>query len=253
MFESVKNYGAGKFVSRNKWIHPDRIIDTYEIIFVIKGNVYINENGKDYNIKKNEILILEPNLRHYGYKPSEDTEFFWLHWNSESKLLSGIKHRRIDDLYNIFLYLRQLIEARIMNKPAETMDYLTRLVLIELSLNSKHPNANPVTEKIAAWISANNNIALTEKEISRIFGYNIDYINRLFKSNFSMTIKQYINTERLKYIKTLMLSDNLPLKEIASRAGFGEYKYFLKFFKYHEKITPTEFYRQHSKIYINSR
>ena len=45
MFEEIKWISSGKFVSRGEWIHPDRIIDSYEIIFVIKGTVYIDENG----------------------------------------------------------------------------------------------------------------------------------------------------------------------------------------------------------------
>lgn len=253
MFESVKNCGAGKFVSHNEWIHPDRVIDSYEIIFVTKGSVYINENGTEYSVGVNEILVLEPNLRHFGYKASTNTEFFWLHWYAKSNLLTGIKHRKTEELYNVSVYLRQLIDARIMQKPTETMDYLTRLILIELYSNSRQAKINPVIERVTAWIKANSNTHITERETAERVGYNADYLNRLFKSNFSKTLKQYINNERLMYIKTLMLTENLPLKEIAAKSGFEEYKYFLKFFKYHEGITPTEFYRKYSKIYINSR
>ena len=78
-------------------------------------------------------------------------------------------------------------------------------------------------------------------------------MNRLFKSSFSKTVKQYIDEKRIEYVKELMLCSDLPLKEIAARSGFSEYKYFLKFFKYHEKITPTQFYKQYAKIHINSR
>ena len=46
MFEDVKNCGAGKFISNGEWIHPNRIIDSNEIIFVTKGEVYINENAR---------------------------------------------------------------------------------------------------------------------------------------------------------------------------------------------------------------
>ena len=57
---------------------------------------------------------------------------------------------------------------------------------------------------------------------------------------------------RMEHIKSLMLYDNLSLKVVSDRSGFTDYKYFLKFFKYHEKITPTEFYKQYAKIHINS-
>ena len=253
MFEDVKNCGAGKFISNGEWIHPDRIIDSYEIILVTKGEVYINENGTEYYLRPDEMLILQPNLRHFGYKTSTSTEFFWLHWYGGPNMDSNMKHRKIENPYNISLYLRQLVDARVLQKSSESMDYLTRLILIELYSNSNLPAVNHAAEKIAAWIEANCHTSITEKQIASQFGYNSDYLNRLFKSSFSKTIKQYINEKRLEYIKGLMLRSDLSLKEIAHRSGFTEYKYFLKFFKYHEKVTPTEFYKQYAKMHINSR
>lgn len=252
MFENVKNTGAGKFVSNGEWIHPDRVIDSNEIIFVTKGDVYINENGTEYHIKQDEILILQPNLRHFGYKTSSNTEFFWLHWYSKANIPIKTKHRKLKSSYSISLYFRQLLESFVTNKSSEAMDYLTRLILIELFLNSNPPVSNHISEKIAAWIDANCHAPITEMQIATHFGYNPDYLNRLFKSNFSKTIKQYINNKRMEYIKGLMLCSDLPLKEIAHRSGFTEYKYFLKFFKYHENVTPTEFYKQYAKMHINS-
>lgn len=252
MFEDVKNCGAGKFISNGEWIHPDRIIDSNEIIFVTKGEVYINENGTEYHLKPDEILILQPNLRHFGYKVSTSTEFFWLHWYGGPNMDSNIKHRKIENPYIISLYFRQLLEALVTHKTPECMNYLTRLILIELYSNSKQPIVNHTAEKVAAWIEANCHTSITEKQIASQFGYNSDYLNRLFKSSFSKTMKQYINEKRLEYIKGLMLRSDLSLKEIAHRSGFTEYKYFLKFFKYHEKVTPTEFYKQYAKMHINS-
>ena len=252
MFENIMNCGAGKFISNGKWIHPDRVIDSYEIIFVTKGEVFINENGIDYHLKPNEILLMEPNIRQLGYRASTNTEFFWFHWYGEPSEPMNIKHRKIENPYNISLLCRQLLNARVTHKASECMNYLTRLILIELYSDSKQPFTNHTAEKIAAWIDGNCNTAITEAQIAVQFGYNADYINRLFKSSFSKTIKQYINEKRIEYIKGLMLRSELPLKEIANISGFTEYKYFLKFFKYHEKITPTEFYNQYAKMHINS-
>ena len=253
MFEQVKNCGAGKFISSDSWIHPDRVIDSYEIIFVTKGTVYINKNGQNFQLKTNDIFLLEPNIRHYGYQSSTDTEFFWLHFTSPENPLQKSVYTTNENPYRISLYFRQLIEARVMDMPPETLDYLTRLILIELYSNTKQANINALSEKIHAWIKANCNAAITAAQIARHFGYNADYINRLYKSSFQKTVKEAIDEERMRYVKMLMLYDNLPLKEVAMKAGFSDYKYFLQFFKYHEGITPTQFCKQFSKIYINSR
>ena len=44
MLENVKYDGSGKFISRGEWIHPERIIKSYEIILVTEGEVNIEEN-----------------------------------------------------------------------------------------------------------------------------------------------------------------------------------------------------------------
>ena len=252
MFENIKNCGAGKFISNGEWCHPDRTIDSYEIIYVTKGDVFICENGVKYHLKKDELLVLHPNIRHYGYKTSSNTEFFWLHWYDGPAFTFDIKYKKLTNPYNTLLYFRQILAARVSHKTSESIDYLTRLILIEIFSNSQNPKHNHNVEKIVAWIDANRHTAITTTQLSEVFGYNADYLNRLFKSAFSKTIKQYIDDKRIEYIKELMLSDNLSLKKVAEKTGFTEYKYFLKFFKYHEKITPTEFCKLYVKMHINS-
>ncbi len=253
MFENVKSHYAGKFISDGEWKHPSRINDSYEIIFITKGEAFINKAGTEYALGMNDILLIEPGARHFGHQISTNTEFFWLHWLAESNVLEGTHHITVENPYHITLYCRQLIEARMMNKPTELQDYLTRMILLELSINAKQPTTNTIAEQIKAWIRANSNVPLTTVQVANQFGYNADYINRLFKSSFQKTVKQYIDEERILYIKLLMLKYTLPLKQVATTCGFTDYKYFLKFFKYHEGITPTEFYKQFAKLNINSR
>jgi len=253
MFEEIRYISCGKFVSNGEWIHPKRVIDSFEIIFVVKGNVYINENDTEYTLGQNDILILEPDVNHFGYKESSNTEFFWLHFSGKLDISPNEKLRKTENPYAISLYFRQLLKDRTSQKLPEGMDYLTRLILIELYSNSTKPDVSHVAESVAAWIKANCHTAITEMQVASHFGYNVDYLNRMFKTYFFKTIKQHINDKKMEYIKNLMLCNDLALKEIATRSGFSEYKYFLKFFKYHEKITPTEFYNQYAKIHINTQ
>ena len=253
MFESVKSYSAGKFISKGEWKHSNKVIDTYELIFVTKGSVYINNADTEYNLGVNDVLLIEPGVRHFGYQFSTDVEFFWMHWHADDNPLKNISGGTVKNPYHIILYFRQLIEAQVMGKSQETRDYLTRLILIELDINTQQPKTNTVVAKIKVWIQANSNSPITTAEIANYFGYNADYINRVFKKSFQKTIKQYIDEERIRYIKALMINQNLPLKIVATRAGFSDYKYFLKFFKYHEGITPSEFYKQFVILNVNFR
>lgn len=252
MFENVKYISCGNFISDGEWIHPDRCIDSYEIIYVTKGCVYINENGINYVIGKLEFLILEPNVRHYGYLYSSDVEFLWLHWSGEVKTSNYIKHSKVVNNYEFVLFFKQLLHNRLKKSLDESFDYLTRLILNEVYSSNTAFKTNAVAENVALWIKANNCKYLTVAEISANFGYNADYLNRIFKRYYNKGIKQYIDEERTKFIKNLMLNERMTLVEISKAAGFEEYKYFLKFFKYHEGFTPTEFKKLYSNVYINT-
>ncbi len=252
MFEGVTHISCGKFISRDEWCHPDRKEKTYEILFVTKGFVYLNEGGAEYALGENEVLILEPKNRHFGTKKSRDTQFFWLHFSGISAIPEGKKHLKIENSYNLLLLFKQILSYTIDRKPAESLDYLTRLILIELFCENLSYDSDYMVEKASAWIKANRDRAIQVKDLAQHFGYNEDYLNRIFKSFYKKSLKSYIDRERIGFIKQLLLEDALPLAEVAQKAGFQDYKYFLKYFKYHEGITPTEFKLTYSKTLINT-
>lgn len=253
MFEDVKNCGAGKFVSRGEWQHPDRVINSNEAIFVTDGTVYINEDGIRYELCKNDLLILEASHRHFGYKKSSDTSFFWVHWTGGPKIDSAVKKQKITDSYNLNLLLKQLMHYRAEREFGESLDYLTRLVLIELFSARENVGISRVAAEAAGWITANRDNAISAAQVAQHLGYNPDYLNRIFKTNYGKTLKEFIDCEKMKYIKELLISADLTLCEVSNASGFNEYKYFLKFFKYHEGITPTQFLKTYPKSHINTK
>ena len=60
----VKARNGGFFISRGKGEHPDRVIDSHELIFVTKGVLSIIEGNHRFDIKEGESLILWPHRRH---------------------------------------------------------------------------------------------------------------------------------------------------------------------------------------------
>ena len=253
MYENVLFCGAGKFVSQGEWLHPNRIINSYEIIFVIKGVVFITENGKQYELKENEMLLLEPGLRHFGYQKSTDTSFFWVHFTNSPKLDQKLKYQNMKKSYNLPLLFRQLIHYYTENQCPESLDYLTRLILIECFSSNEAENKNRIVSEIAAWIVANRDVIIKVEQVSEYVGYNVDYISRIFKENYGKTLKEYIDDTKISYIKQLLLTSNKTLTAISHETGFSDYKYFLKYFKYHEGVTPTQFLKMYPQTHINKK
>lgn len=250
MFESVIYHSSGKFISSGSWIHPDRVLDTYEIIFVTQGVVHICEDDTAYTLRPHDLLVLDAGKRHRGIKKSEDTSFYWLHWSGAD---IPIKYQHIDTPHSLSLLLNQILHYASDTRFREGLDYLTRLVLMEICYHDNKRDAGRFAEQAAAWIRATVHLPLKSRDVAAHFGYNTDYLSRLFRAQFGKTLKQYIDEVRIEYIKSQLLNTNYTLTQLAQMTGFGDYKYFLKFFKYHTGLTPSQFYNTYSKTHINAK
>lgn len=227
------------------WIHPTREVDFNEIIYVVKGTVKIFEEDKRYELHKGDCIVLQKGKRHGGYEFSGKTAgFYWFEFFSDTDFIDEIKNVSFGSSDSFLNLARQLVQANENPAyPREAADCYLRLILNEILLAAKRGRntSYPVCGIIAEWIRKNSSRKIEVDEISKVFGYNKDYISRSFKRNFDMSLKEYIDTERLKFIKGLLITTSYPLKQISCLTGFGNYKSFLKFFSYHSDLTPYEY------------
>ena len=225
------------------WLHPTRTVDFNEVIYVVKGTVYIYEEDKKYELHKGDCIVLEKGKRHGGYEPSGKT-VGWFEFFSDTDFIDDIKNVSFGSTDTFLILARQLVNAsESLSFPKEAVDCYMRLALNEISVVSKRGKntAYPVCGTIAEWIRENSNRKIEVDEISRTFGYNKDYVSRVFRRNFGTSLKEYIDAERIKYIKGLLIATSYPLKQVAQMTGFQNYKSFLKFFGYHCNVTPNEY------------
>ena len=57
---TLQYVSSGLFSTTQKWIHPRRSIDSFEIIYVTHGDIYIEEDCINYHLKRGDALLLEP-------------------------------------------------------------------------------------------------------------------------------------------------------------------------------------------------
>jgi AraC-like DNA-binding protein len=250
---------AGRFVSSDEWIHPKRIIDSYEIIYVLEGDVFIQQDEARLQLKENELIVLQPFKTHFGYKSSTGrTSFYWLHYTDpDMYTFCNIKrHIRFDGTHNINLLLKQILHmANTPGYPQYSLDILLWLILTEITVEQSVGciNSNPLLKDVCEWIRINNDKNITVTDVAREFEYSEDHISRIFKKNYSIGLKKYINEIKMNVIKNHLLSGSQPIKEVAANAGFADYKHFLKYFKYHEGISPMEYRQVYFNTHLNKK
>ena len=247
---------GGLFTSEGIWIHPNIRIDTTELIVMTKGEAYLEEDGCPYHLLPGSYLFFEPGKLHGGTRQStEQVSFYWFHFHGKLPDSFAGKTGALPERDRIDLLCRQLLHYA--NTPAcakAASDYCLRLLLLEVDLQCRQPAGGTIRfSEICEWIRMNGEKPLTSTDVAAQFGYHEDYLARLFRKNLNCTMKQYIIKTRMAYLKTQLLSTDLSLKEIAWKAGFQEYKYFLKFFTIHEGMTPTAFRNLYFNTHENKR
>ena len=77
----IKVQNGGLFISRGVGRHPARRLESWEIIFVEKGRLTIQEEERIFLVDAGESLLLWPNRQHVGVEDfPADLKFYWLHF-----------------------------------------------------------------------------------------------------------------------------------------------------------------------------
>lgn len=245
----------GEFHTAGSWIHPRRIIDSFELIVVLEGTVHLAEETTRYALQKNQMLLLEPGKEHYGYQTTSDpTAFYWLHM--QTTLPPPLKLYTGPESYEIKQDLKRLLH--ITNTPAYSAaaaDAASFLVWEELC-RLADTNAAPIHllgAKLIEAIRLNSHRCLTISNLAHTFGYTADYLGAYFKKCYGIGLKEYIAAQKIRLAKDLLLTTNQSVKQIAHALGYQEENRFIKFFQYHEAISPAAFRTTYCNTHQNHR
>ncbi|MBQ8440052.1 MAG: helix-turn-helix domain-containing protein, partial [Clostridia bacterium] len=116
----------------------------------------------------------------------------------------------------------------------------------EQLLDTKH--LSPTLIKITRYIEENYTSQITLQSLATRFGLSKQYIMRLFREQFGMTVTRYINDVKLRKSLELLTFHSLSISEVAYAVGFSSLYYFDRIFKKTYALTPSEYQRRHRLI-----
>ena len=245
----------GEFHSIEPWCHPVRTIGSLEMILILEGTVHLREGNTAYTLQPNQILLLEPGIEHGGTAESKDpVVFYWFHFHTNLPL--PVKYYAGSESYEIKQMMKRLLH--ITNTPgrptyeADAQGYLIFEALRTLTAEAAADTRVSIGQ-ITEYIRIHRRRNLTVKELAQHFHYHPDYIGKLFQQHLGVGLKEYLNRQRLELAKDLLLSTNHSLKQVSQELGYETENLFIKFFQYHEKISPTAFRQKYSNTHMNSR
>lgn len=276
----LKHLSSGKLVSDGGFLHMRRTMDCFVLLVCCEGILYIEQDGRRYELKPNQYILLFPGYEHGGYRESAPgLSYYWCHFIMQNNAYQVLNSAEIDrqlfmmrsdpakcllnDSYILpeygtvtagdrtSLYFRQLLDlANRKCYSAAYTNYALSLLAMEFSQEliehstlqtESLKDVNYTLVEIMNWIHVHYNTQLSVQKIAEKYRYNPKYLSGAFKKHTGLSMLKYINQTRLSAAKQLLLNSSLSIKEIAGQAGFNDEKHFMKLFKQMEGLTPTQY------------
>lgn len=136
------------------------------------------------------------------------------------------------------------IRMLFFNKDSYYRDFASATLKTVLLNMISHTHSDGAAENalgIISYVKKHYAERLVAKELSAIFGYHPNHINRLVKLNTGMGFKEFVIYYRLKVARDLLLSTSDSVTSISASCGFSGASYFSEQFLKHVGMTPREY------------
>lgn len=256
-----KAANGGYFKSIGEGRHPTRKIDSFELIFVEHGCLKLYENDLEFTLLPGDCLILYPDREHGGLSDYQtDLKFYWLHFSVDESH-QGHFSGRISQKTSLHTPERMVTWFRRFLNDQETgtgfniqADLLLTLILTELVRPSSDPvmKRHNLADMAYDYLKLNYSDDILIADVADRLGCNVDYLGRIFKQTYGMTMNQCLNKLRLARCRQLLLDSSMNINEIALETGFNDITYFRRRFKTENGISPCKFRKMYGKVYVNT-
>jgi len=261
-------------------VHAARQFDVFDMIICVKGTLYMEEHGVQYELREGMILVLEPGEMHRGYRPTEaETEVYWIHFQyprssqpmlveknqwqhpllnvtnqdteSQPSLIDIPKFADID-LRTVVPILQEMLTLHSVLTQYRSFELhmLFGQLLIQLQnglrKSSLHARSYFLGEEVANYLANRLELPFDSVQMEGDLHYHFDYLARCLKDYSGMSPLQYRHRLQIERAKRLLAHSDLPLIKVGEQCGFRDNNYFTRLFKRLTSLTPGEYRKQWS-------
>jgi AraC-like DNA-binding protein len=255
---------GGLFVSSGSGSHPERKINSWELILMRSGSWRLWEEDQRFELVAGHILVLWPGRRHGPLAPYEpDTSFYWAHFRVRAKgtALDAMTvpqfTRLAEPLRLVELFHRFLDDQEQARLEPNYASVLLKLMLLEVAAQAVTLSRGGHAATSLASL-AHGTIAKMFREpigtstVAGVLGCNPEYLGRVYRQAFGYTLTEGIHRSRMQHARNLLLLTSLNVKQISSACGFESTDYFRRLFRRYYGMQPVQFRALHLRQHTNA-
>lgn len=254
---------CGLFVSNGRGAHPDRVLDSYELIVVKKGVLSIWEEEVRFDVLPGHALVLFPARRHRAAAPfGRDLSFYWVHFMARGARAQPFslnvpqcsKLQRPDCVAELF-------HRYLDDQEAKRLDpfYAALLLLQILCEVARQPDAKQMARGAAlvgratTYITRHLTEHLSTAKVAAALRVNPDYLSRVFRAVQGLTLTEFIQRRRLGDAAAMLRDSADPVAEIAWASGYASVGHFRRLFRRLHGVSPAAYRRLNARAAVNAR
>ena len=238
--------------------------DFHKIIVFVSGKVTYHIEGKAYQLKPQDILLVSQGAIH---KPEIDPSIpyeryiFWIRDDLSSPELNTCFQKANDRSFNL-IRLDSVLQEKlkdllpeiehslrdtqfgdsILSKAlfAQFMVYINRIFLKSSTApDQKSYSSDSQVEQLLKYINRNLSENLSIDHLAERFFFSKYHMMRKFKKETGYTIHNYIISKRLLHARSL-IAQGTPVMKAAMQSGFQDYTAFVRAYKKQFGTVPTQ-------------
>lgn len=238
--------------------------DFHKIIVFVSGKVTYHIEGKAYQLKPQDILLVSQGAIH---KPEIDPSIpyeryiFWIRDDLSSSELNTCFQKANDRSFNL-IRLDSVLQEKlkdllpeiehslrdtqfgdsILSKAlfAQFMIYINRIFLKSSTApDQKSYSSDSQVEQLLKYINRNLSENLSIDHLAERFFFSKYHMMRKFKKETGYTIHNYIISKRLLHARSL-IAQGIPVMKAAMQSGFQDYTAFVRAYKKQFGTVPTQ-------------
>ena len=216
---------------------------SWGLILVRKGKAFCSTGLKECMISSGNILVV-PRSLDLCILPSEEYEHIDVEMSEQ--ILPGKDQFFClhDDSHGTGAGILWLLSQQFRYKPANYQNVINALAEALRQFLLAQTDQGPNSDMLELEQMLRSNISNASFQVTAVLAQipqTPSYTRRLFHEAYGCSPRAYLTNLRIGAAKVLLMSQNLPIAEVAYRCGFADAKSFARRFHQATGYTPTEF------------
>lgn len=235
-------------------LYIDRTLQYHDLIYLCDGQWMITESGIDYQLEKDDILLLSAGHHHYTRLPcAPHTSTICIHVSCESGDLSPSAgniilptHFHIGGSSNVKKYFEKIVSTFWSDQTfkQERLSTLFNMLMIELLdvYENNVQQTSDMIDEIIALIHRTPHKRFTTKEIAERYSVSTKTIDAAMIRSTGLSFSKYQTSRKLEMVASqLAVEPDVKLSEIAATYAFYDEFHLSRSFKQKYGQSPSQY------------